>query len=220
MTKVTDSNVRNNYHGLVREDIFPLVPTMGGTLLDFGGGVGETASALKYSGKVDRAGVIDLVSPEQTNQKLDFHQSGDVENIAFLKEFLISHGPFSVILCLDVLEHMRNPWEIIEILHSALTEDGVIVASIPNMRYYKAVFPLFFRGKWELEDSGIRDKTHLRWFVKSSAIDLMTSSGLNVEEVRSKLGGGKKVRLINAVTLGLFRGFAEMQYLIRVSNNK
>lgn len=218
MPEVLNSNIRNNYHALVRKDIFPLVPKMGGTLLDFGGGVGETAAALKSSGKVDRAGVIDLVSPARKNPELDFHQSGNVENISFLKGFLTSNGPFSVILCLDVLEHIRNPWEIINILHSALTQDGVIVASIPNMRYYKATFPLFFLGKWELEDSGIRDRTHLRWFVKDTAVDLMTSSGLELEEVKSNLGGGRKVRLVNAVTFGLLRGFAEMQYLIRVRN--
>jgi hypothetical protein len=101
-----------------------------------------------------------------------------------------------------------------------LAPEGVIVASIPNIRYFTATFPLFFHGRWDLEDSGIRDRTHLRWFVRETAIALMTSSGLVLEKVVEHPGGGGKVRLFRALTLGLFNEFTNLQYLIRVRGSR
>ncbi len=211
----TSSEIRAGYHALVRSDIFPLVPVQGGTLLDIGGGIGATASALKSSGHVERAGVIDLVSHDPGKLGLDFHYSGNLEEPGFLESITEKEGPFSTILCLDVLEHISDPWSLIAALHKSLAPGGVIVASIPNMRHYKASFPLFFQGRWDLEDSGIRDRTHLRWFVRDTAIGLMTSSGLQLEEIREATGAGRKITLIRTVTFGILRSFTTLQYLIR-----
>lgn len=210
--------IRDAYHTLIRTDIFPLVPRQGGTLLDVGGGIGATAAALKREGYAARAGVVDLVSQDAAALGLDFHCSGNLERAGFLDMMARNEGPFDVILCLDVLEHLSDPWEIVRRLHGALAPGGVIVASIPNIRFYKASFPLFFLGRRNLEDSGIRDRTHLRWFVRDTAISLMTSSGLTLEKVVDKPGGGGKIRLIRALTFGVLKSFTDLQYLIRVRN--
>lgn len=209
-------DIRADYHALIRSDIFPIVPKQGGTLLDIGGGIGATASSLKSSGHCERAGVIDLVQQDPARLGLDFHYSGNLEEPGFLKQISAKEGPFNTVLCLDVLEHIRDPWTLIKELHEALAPNGVIVASIPNMRHYKASFPLFFQGKWDLQESGIRDRTHLRWFVRETAIDLMTSSGLELEEIREATGAGRKISLIRAATFGVLRSFTTLQYLIRV----
>jgi len=218
MTASSETVVRDEYHALIRSDIFPLVPKIGGTLLDVGGGIGATAAAIKNSGHVERAGVIDLVSQDADALGLDFHYSGNLEQSDILEQVIKKEGPFSVILCLDVLEHLSDPWDVIERLHAGLAPNGVIVASIPNIRHYKASFPLFFKGRWDLEDRGIRDRTHLRWFVRDTAISLMTSSGLELEDVVDKPGGGRKIKLIRSLTFGLFNSFTNLQYLIRVRN--
>ncbi len=212
------TSIRKDYHALTRSDVFPVVPVEGGTLLDVGGGIGATAAALKSLGRVDRAGVIDIVKPEATAEGLDFHYSANLEAPDSLDEIIAAEGPFSVILCLDVLEHLSDPWEIVARLHKALVPGGVIIASIPNIRNYKASFPLFFQGKWELEESGIRDRTHLRWFVRKTAIELMTSSGLRLEEVLATPSGGRKIKLIRLVTLGILSSFTDLQYVVRVRN--
>lgn len=218
MGSLQPDHIRANYHALVRRDVFPLVPKIGGTLLDVGGGIGATAAALKAEGYVDRAGVIDLVEHDSGALGLDFHISGDLEQQDFLSNVSSREGPFNVILCLDVLEHLSDPWDIVKKLHRGLAHGGVIIASIPNIRYYQASFPLFFQGRWELQDAGIRDKTHLRWFVRDTAISLMTSSGLKLDEVVGKPGGGRRIRMVRALTLGLGKSFTDLQYLIKVVN--
>jgi 2-polyprenyl-3-methyl-5-hydroxy-6-metoxy-1,4-benzoquinol methylase len=205
-----------SYHGLVRSDIFPLVPAdAGGTLLDLGGGIGATALALKRMGRAARAGVVDLVA-QDAMPGLDFHFAGDLERSDVLDRAAAAEGPFDTILALDVLEHLVDPWAAVARLHAALKPGGIIVASIPNVRYYTVSVPLLFAGRWELADAGLLDRTHLRWFVRKTAIALMTSSGLRLEQVIDKPGGGRKVRLARALSLGLLNGLTDFQYLIRV----
>lgn len=207
---------RESYHDLIRDDAFPLIPRGGGTLLDVGGGIGATAARARDLGYIDRAGVVDRVSQNVTSIGLDFRHAGDLEDPDFLDDVIAAEGPFECILCLDVLEHLRDPWGIVRQLHDALVPGGVIVASIPNVRNYRVLLPLLFRNRWTLEDAGVLDRTHLRFFVRSSAVDLMTSSGLSLEQVRAKPSGGRAVRLFRMATLGQLNSFTDLQYLIRV----
>ena len=207
--------VRPHYHALVREDVVSLVTPAGGSLLDVGGGTGATALRLRSLGRAERAGVIDRVAPLMD---LDFAHAGDIEDPVFLDHVLESEGPFQTILCLDILEHLRDPWALVQKLHGALAPDGTIVASIPNIRNFGALGPLLFQNRWDLTDAGILDRTHLRFFVRSTAIALMTSSGLALDEVRAKPSGGRRVRLFRTMTAGLLNSFTDLQYLIRVRN--
>lgn len=216
---VSNDPVRSDYHRLVRTEVIPMVPESGGTLLDLGGGVGATAARLKALGRATRAGVVDLVDASTHNPDLDFSYRGNLEDPTLLDTVIDREGPFDTVLCLDVLEHLQDPWRIVRKLHSGLTRNGVIVASIPNVRNYTALFPLLFRNKWTLTDKGILDRTHLRFFVRGTAIELMTCSGLNLEEVRGVPSGGRKIKLVRAAMLGLFNSFTDQQYLIRVRNN-
>jgi len=218
MTAKEKMTILPSYHMLTRLDILQIVPRVGGALLDVGGGVGATAAYLKNEGYVERAGVVDLVTHSAATNGIDFHYTANLEHLDTLTSIFEKEGPFNVILCLDVLEHLSDPWSMVKCLHSMLAADGVIIASIPNIRYFKASFPLFFRGRWDLESSGIRDRTHLRWFVRNTAVQLMTSSGLKLEVVVDKPGGGRKIRLIRTLTLGLLNEFTNLQYLIRVRN--
>ena len=218
MVTVSGQEIIPDYHMLTRTDILPLIPKMGGTLLDVGGGVGATAALLKNSGYVEKAGVVDLVIQDVESLGLNFRYAVNLENPNALDKVFVENGPFSIILCLDVLEHLVDPWSVIKRLHAMLEPNGIIVTSIPNIRYYKASFPLFFHGKWELEERGIRDKTHLRWFVKKTAKELMTSSGMRLELCVPKRGGGRKVQIIQKLTFGLLDDFTNVQFLIRVRN--
>lgn len=211
---MTDTETRLDYHHLVRREVVPLVTSDGGTLLDIGGGVGATAAHLKSLGKADRAGVVDLVDGSSVTD-LDFRYSGSVEDGVLLKTVAADEGPFDTILMLDVLEHLVDPWKVVAEAHRMLKPGGILVASIPNIRHYTAALPLFFRNRWQLADAGILDRTHLRFFVRNTAIDLVTHSGLKLEDVRGNPGGGGKVRLFRKATFGALNSFTDLQYLIR-----
>lgn len=204
------------YYGMVRSDVVPHIPKCGGTLIDIGGGYGAMAGFLKAKGFVDRAGVIDRVEPAQDEFGLDFRYVGDLEDAALVEQMLTKEGPASLILCLDVLEHLVDPWQMVRRLHQGLAPGGVIVASIPNVRNYSALLPLLFRNRWTLADGGILDRTHLRFFVRSSAVELMTGSGLVLEHVSGSPNSRRLVKWFRRLTFGLFNSFTDTQYVIRV----
>lgn len=196
--------------------MIPFVPRLGGALLDVGGGVGATAVELRNRGAVSRVGVVDLVTPQE-DAGADFAYSGSIEEDGFIEAVGAAEGPFKVILCLDVLEHLVDPWAAVARLHRVLAPGGVIVGSIPNVRHYSVLLPLLFRNDWSLADAGILDRTHLRFFVRRTAVDLMTSSGLELDLVQPIAPLARRVRLFDALTLGALRSFTALQYVVRVS---
>jgi 2-polyprenyl-3-methyl-5-hydroxy-6-metoxy-1,4-benzoquinol methylase len=205
------------YHGQVRNDVLPSIPaSASGTLVDIGGGTGATAVAAKQRGLADRAGVVDLIPFDPVGTGLDFHVSGDLERSDALDRAIAAEGPFDTILALDVLEHLVDPWAMVARLDAALKPGGVLIGSIPNIRHYSVSMPLLFAGKWELQDDGLLDRTHLRFFVRETAIALMTCSGLVLESVDSRVGGTRPIRIARRLSLGLLDRLTDFRYVIRV----
>lgn len=209
------SSYRNAYHDNVRRDVFPYVPRPAGSVLDVGGGVGATAAALKSEGYCDKIGVIDLFAPDVKQSGVDFSYSASLEDPEVLQKIKRDQGRFDTILCLDVLEHLFDPWKIIRELEELLAEGGCIVASIPNVQHYSVVGPLL-RGNWELKDAGILDRTHIRFFTRNGAIKLMTGSGMKLEFVTTLLRKKSRIGRLNMLTMGVFENFLTTQFLVRV----
>ena len=95
---------------------------------------------------------------------LDKVFTGDVANI-------INHLPdngFDCIIFNDVLEHMLEPFKILEMLKGKLKEDGKLVASVPNVRYIKNLYHVLVEKDWHYQDEGILDRTHVQFFTKRS----------------------------------------------------
>lgn len=205
--------VLDQYHNNVRSDVFDLVPQLAGRVLDLGGGIGATGAALKKAKGATFVVLADLVADEAATG-VDQPVSGNLEDAAFIRKLLQDHGPFDTILCLDVLEHLRDPWMVVRELHHGLAPNGVIVASIPNVNHHSLVFPLFFRGRYELQDSGLLDRTHIRWFTRQNAIEMMTETGLKLDKVGGVLG--RKNKLMSRLTLGMSERFTALQHMIRV----
>lgn len=206
-----DNNIA--YFSQVRREIFSFLPEKMGRVLEVGCGTGDTLNYIKQHGRCEWAGGIELVSSAAViaRGRVDLLIEGDIEAM----ELPFEAGSLDAILCLDILEHLVDPWSVVQKLDKVLKPGGVLIASIPNVRHCRLVFPLLFQGKWQYRDAGILDKTHLRFFVRESAIALMGCSGLKVEAVRTTgLDRGSKGWVANLLTLGLFKSFFERQYLI------
>ncbi|MEE9433100.1 MAG: methyltransferase domain-containing protein [Sphingorhabdus sp.] len=214
MTIEPSGEYRESYHDLVRWDVIPYIPKSGGQLLDVGGGVGATAFALRENGVADKVGVVDMVSHENSAIKLDYAFQGNLEDPALLKRIKAERGTFQTILALDILEHLVDPWKIITGLEDLLAPKGYLVASIPNIRNYQALMPLFLRNSWNYQDAGILDRTHLRFFVRETAESLISNAGLKITNVVGSPTGGRKVRLFRQITFGLLNSFTDRQYVI------
>lgn len=215
-TESGSAEIVGGYHDLVRADALELVPGHAGRVLDIGGGIGATSVHLKETGRADRVVVVDIVT-EGFLAGVDASFSGDLNRQELFDRIATSEGKFNTILCLDVLEHLVDPWEVVRRLHGLLAPGGTMMISVPNMRHWNLVWPLFSRGSFRLADRGLLDRTHLRWFVRDTAIELATVSGLKLREVRGTLAA-RRWKLANALTFGLVRGLFELQYLIRVEN--
>ncbi len=203
------------YFNHARSDILPLLPSSFSRVFEIGCGDGATLRELQRKYKLDFSGGIDIApqSAERLRPHVDLALSGNIEQADLPDEV----RNIDVILCLDVLEHLVDPWSVLKKLHGRLSENGVIIASIPNVRYFKVSMPLLFAGQWQLQDAGILDRTHLRFFVKETVVELMTSSGLHLHSIKPKgLEAPRKARLLNLATLGLFENLLAEQYLIRV----
>jgi SAM-dependent methyltransferase len=212
-----DYDAKNGaYYEYYRKDILPLVPSHVGKVLEIGCGTGNTLAYLKNNGYCDWIGGVELFpdAAAEASSKLDKLYEGNIEDI----ELPIEAGSIDMILCLDVLEHLINPESVIKKLHRYLAKDGIIIASIPNVNHYSVSFPLIFQNKWDYQENGILDKTHLRFFVRKTAINLMTSSGLKVTDILSSLVFRRSI-VANILTLGLFKSFLTWQYLIKVTKD-
>ena len=87
---------------------------------------------------------------------------------------------FDVVVFADVLEHLRDP---ARVLREAAAGAGLAVVSVPNVGHWTARRALL-RGRWPQEDYGLFDRTHLRWFTRTSAHALAHEAGWQVAEER------------------------------------
>ncbi len=206
-----------SYFENVRREILPLLPTHVDRILEVGCGGGDTLSFLKSSGRCEWVGGIEIFHEAAANAKgkVDVVLEGSIEEI----KLPFDEGSIDVVLCLDVLEHLIDPWSAIHRMHSLLRPGGLLICSIPNIRNFRALLPLLLLGQWQYSKEGILDKTHLRFFTKKSAMELVECSGLVVDMVEATgLEKWNKVAIANLLSLSVFKPFFEFQYLIRATN--
>jgi SAM-dependent methyltransferase len=201
------------YFRQVRSEILPLLPATLSRIVEIGCGEGFTLDHLKATGRCQWTCGIELFpdAARLARQRVDEVYQGNVEQM----HLPIDPASVDAILCLDVLEHLIDPWSVIRKLHPLLKPGGILIASIPNVRHLRIVLPLLVKGRWEYTPSGLLDKTHLRFFTKRSAIALMECSGLRIDAVAATGVTSLKARLLNALTFSLARPWLEIQFLLR-----
>jgi hypothetical protein len=55
---------------------------------------------------------------------------------------------------------------------------GRLIISVPNIRNWKFIAKLLFRGEFHYRDAGLLDRSHLRFFVKETAEELAAAGGI------------------------------------------
>ncbi len=98
----------------------------------------------------------------------------------FDKETKLPKKYFDLIIFNDVLEHMYDPWGALEKAKEILTKDGIIIASIPNIRHKSVLKDLIFNDNFEYKSAGILDITHIRFFTKRTMIKLFKDAGYEI----------------------------------------
>lgn len=90
---------------------------------------------------------------------------------------------FDVVMFGDVLEHLDDPAAALQQAATLLAEQGLIAVSIPNVTH-GAIRALLLEGRWAYQDLGILDRTHLRFFSRRSFVEMCSSAGFEIVELK------------------------------------
>lgn len=208
----------NNYYNNFRSDIMPLVPTTSKCILDVGCGTGALGVSLKHQNKVKVVGIeIDKYAANQAVKKLDYVIQGDVEIINLPFE----HKTFDCIIYADILEHLRDPWKIMDKHKQYLKCGGTIILSIPNIQHIYTFYNLL-RGRWDYKDRGIFDRTHLRFFTRKSIQKMLNNNGYEIIKIKRNYRFIESSDVFNQILkfipFDIIRDFFTFQYLIEAKN--
>jgi len=199
------------YYGLARRDVLAFIRNNPRRILDVGCGRGDTGSLAKKMFNADEVVGIEHFesAAEDARRKLDRVILGNIEQLTL--DF--PSGYFDCIVCADVLEHTQDPWAVLEKLKIYMNDNGILVASIPNIQHIYPVLKIL-RNRFEYEANGILDKTHLRFFTRHTIEGMFQETGFAIEQMGENRSVSIKLKLANALTFGLFRNFTVNQYLI------
>jgi len=161
------------YYDHSREDFLGWVSGTHRSVLEVGCAAGANAQWYRQHGAGRLVGVeLDATSADRARPHFD-----DV--IAEPIETAMDHirGPFDLIVCADVLEHLVDPWSVTRRLRSLAGPGGSLAISIPNVRFYRALARIALGKGFRYDPEGIFDVTHLRFFARSNVDALLKSSG-------------------------------------------
>lgn len=166
------------YLDLPRTEMVEFVPSGIRSLLDVGCGRGAFGEAVKSRMQVDVTGVeVDPAAASIAAARCD-----DVVNGRYPDD-LPTGRRFDCIVFNDILEHLVDPWEALKATRAALAPGGVVIASIPNMRYWPVFWRLVIRAEWRYVSDGVLDRTHLRFFTEGSVREMFHESGFVVNRL-------------------------------------
>ena len=150
------------YPDLPNIDLLDRIPLDARVVLDVGCASGALGAA--YRPRNPRCRLLgidhDREAAQRAAQRLDAVANVDVERN------MLPFNPTGGIDCIvygDVLEHLKDPFAVLARHAEALSASGTMLICIPNVEHWSFAARLL-RGDWDYEESGLLDRTHLRWF--------------------------------------------------------
>ncbi len=195
------------YYSDERREMLKYIPPATKTSLEFGCGDGLFSALIKEKfGAETWAIEKDKTAAHEAAEKLNRVINAD----AYESLKNIPENYFDCIIFNDILEHLVDPYSLLISVKKKLTDRGVIVASIPNVRYCRDFFNFVVKGNWDYVNGGTLDKTHLRFFTSKSILKMFEHLGFEVllmEGIQPTLN--KPFRLLNIL---LFKKLEDLRY--------
>lgn len=177
-----DPEVTVVYEHDERAEIHPFLPADARSFLDVGCSTGAVETALRrlYGSE---ALIVGLEPNEVTAQAARDGGRYDEVVVGTFPSPALEGRRFDCVLFNDVLEHMLDPWEALFRTHEVLASQRRVVASIPNIQYLPVVWDLVRRSRFEYTETGVLDRTHVRFFTWKSMMDMFVQAGFEVERM-------------------------------------
>lgn len=173
----------------VRQDILKYIVGENNVVLDVGCATGKNGKFLLDNKIATKVYGIEFNGEMATKAQLNNTHvfQGDLNLIEFRNQIISELPQFDYILFGDVLEHLYDPQIILKELTKKLKPNGQIIISLPNIGHIELFIQIYIKGSWPSNDRGIFDKTHLRWFTKKDAVNLVNLADLKVIEYERNL---------------------------------
>jgi 2-polyprenyl-3-methyl-5-hydroxy-6-metoxy-1,4-benzoquinol methylase len=167
------------YYGYRREEMRALLPDHRGRVLEIGCGEG------RFSTAIDNVTELWGVEPDPdaaavAARSMQRVLSGTYDTV----HAELPDRYFDLVICNDVIEHMADHDAFLLAIKQKIAPGGVIVGSVPNVRYFKNMLDLLVLKDWHYKGSGILDRTHLRFFTLNSLRRSLINAGYNIDVLR------------------------------------
>nr|WP_255319583.1 class I SAM-dependent methyltransferase [Dendrosporobacter quercicolus] len=160
-------------HSLILRQIKPK-----SVVLEIGTATGYMTKYLKETLQCSVTGIeVDQLSAAKAAVYADKMIVTDLNNFEWVGK--LSNNKFDYIILADVLEHLQNPYEVLQRTVGFLKENGKIVASIPNIAH-NAILMDLMQDKFKYHSFGLLDDSHIFFFTENTIRHLFHSSGLEI----------------------------------------
>jgi SAM-dependent methyltransferase len=168
-----------------------------------------TGEAIRAAGAREVWGVErDPRLAEQARLRLDQVITGDISERPLLD---LPSGSFDVLIYADVLEHLVDPWSVLDAQRGLLRSGGHAVFSLPNVRHIRVVASLLLQGEWRYTEEGILSMGHLRFFTTRGMRRLITGAGYEI--LREEANYAPRGVWLRRLSLGLLDDVSAEQRL-------
>jgi len=199
-----------DYYHWVRQEIKPLLPKNPSRVLEVGAGAGHTLKWIKELYPKTETTAVEINSALLQ----ELRQNVDVPIIGPIDEALPQLKSYDLILFLDVLEHLSDPTATLRNLSKHLEANGQVIVSVPNIAHLSVSVPLLLQRRFDYQDAGILDRTHLKFFVEGTAIKLLNDANFIVTAGLVSGIQGPKSKLLDLVSFGGLRHHLAKQYIM------
>lgn len=167
-------------HEMHNPDLLKLIPVSSMSLIEIGCSSGALAREFKaISNTCNYLGIeINDSYAELARRHCDECLTIDIETAA--DSFFQENGNRDCWIFGDTLEHFKDPWKVLSSIRKVIPSNGAIVVCIPNAQHWSIQVKLSI-GDFRYEDSGLLDRTHLRWFTRQTIIEMFDNTGFKIE---------------------------------------
>ncbi len=101
-----------------------------------------------------------------------------------VEEVMAAHklSEFDHVNCGEVVEHLYDPWQLMDWVYGILKPGGTLCISVPNAGHWSVVKELM-AGQFYYIAIGLQCVGHIRWFTEASVRQLLEGAGFHIRNI-------------------------------------